>query len=76
MLPGWRTLDVPERRNAGGGAYVAIDTRSAPGGHLTMGKYREIARDLREPAKSLREAQPETFAAFGALHEATMADGE
>ncbi|MBK5289809.1 MAG: carboxymuconolactone decarboxylase family protein [Acidimicrobiia bacterium] len=41
-----------------------------------MGKYREIARDLREPAKSLREAQPETFAAFGALHEATMADGE
>ena len=40
-----------------------------------MGKYREIAKDLREPAKSLREAQPEVYAAFGALHEATMADG-
>ena len=27
-----------------------------------MGKYREIAKDLREPAKSLREAQPEAYA--------------
>lgn len=41
-----------------------------------MGKYREIARELREPARSLREAQPDTFAAFGTLHEASMRDGD
>ncbi len=40
-----------------------------------MGHYREVAADLREPTKSLRDALPEVWAGFGALHQAAVADG-
>jgi len=41
-----------------------------------MGHYRDVAADLREPTKALRNASPEVWAGFGALHQAAVADGE
>ena len=35
-----------------------------------------MLQDLREPTRSLRHATPETWAGFGSLHDAAMADGE
>jgi AhpD family alkylhydroperoxidase len=36
----------------------------------------ETLRELREPTRSLRNAMPGTWAAFTALHDAAMGDGE
>lgn len=41
-----------------------------------MAHYHEVLQELREPTKSLRRANPGPWSAFGALHEAAMADGE
>lgn len=40
-----------------------------------MGHYREVARALREPATSLRAANPEVWTAFGQLHQAAVTEG-
>lgn len=40
-----------------------------------MGHYRDVAADLREPTKSLRNASPDVWAGFGALHQAAVVDG-
>lgn len=37
--------------------------------------YREVANELREPTKALRDAIPEVWAGFGALHQAAVAEG-
>ena len=43
---------------------------------MTTRHSHEVLQDLREPTRSLRHAIPETWAGFGALHDAAMADGE
>jgi AhpD family alkylhydroperoxidase len=40
-----------------------------------MGEYKELLASLRAPTKSLREAIPEAWAGFGALHENAVSDG-
>lgn len=40
-----------------------------------MGHSRNIVGDLREPTKSLRNASPDVWSGFGALHQAAVADG-
>lgn len=40
-----------------------------------MGHYRDVAGELREATKSLRNASPETWGGFGAMHQAAVADG-
>ena len=37
--------------------------------------YRELVNELRQPTRDLRDAIPETWAAFGKLHEHAVADG-
>ncbi|MDZ4826480.1 MAG: carboxymuconolactone decarboxylase family protein [Actinomycetota bacterium] len=41
-----------------------------------MTHYHDVLKDLREPARSLRKAAPEVFAAFGDLHQRAVAEGE
>lgn len=38
-------------------------------------EYSEVITSLAEPTKSLREASPDVWAGFGALHKAAVADG-
>ena len=40
-----------------------------------MDQYREIIAELAGPTRELREAAPEAWAGFGALHAAAVADG-
>jgi AhpD family alkylhydroperoxidase len=40
-----------------------------------MGHYSEVVADLTGPTKSLRDASPDVWAGFGALHHAAVADG-
>ncbi len=40
-----------------------------------MGQYADVANDLRAPTRALRKAIPDTWAGFGALHQAAVADG-
>lgn len=40
-----------------------------------MGQYRQIADDLRQPTRELRDAIPETWAGFAQLHSQAVADG-
>lgn len=40
-----------------------------------MGTYREVISELKEPTRALRTASPDVWAAFGALHQAGVADG-
>jgi len=40
-----------------------------------MGEAQEVLDALRGPARSLRDAAPEAWAGFAALHQAAMADG-
>lgn len=40
-----------------------------------MGHFHDVASDLREPTKALRAAIPETWAGFGAMHQAAVAEG-
>lgn len=40
-----------------------------------MGHYTDVAADLRAPTRSLRQAIPDTWGAFGQLHQAAVADG-
>ena len=40
-----------------------------------MGRYGEVIKTLAEPTRSLRAATPETWAGFGQLHSAAVADG-
>ena len=40
-----------------------------------MGRYHDIADDLRQPTRELRRAIPDTWGAFGALHQQAVADG-
>jgi AhpD family alkylhydroperoxidase len=42
----------------------------------TMTTYTEVIEALKEPTRTLRRAQPDTWKGFGALHHAAMADGE
>lgn len=37
--------------------------------------YKELVNELRQPTRDLRDAIPETWAAFGKLHEQAVADG-
>lgn len=37
--------------------------------------YKELVNELRQPTRDLRDAIPETWAAFGKLHEHAVADG-
>lgn len=37
--------------------------------------YKELVNELRQPTRDLRDAIPETWAAFGKLHETAVADG-
>jgi AhpD family alkylhydroperoxidase len=41
-----------------------------------MGHHHEILDELRGPTKSLRRAVPDTWAAFVALHDQAVAEGE
>ena len=41
-----------------------------------MCRHHDVLRSLREPTKSLRNAIPDTWAGFVALHDAAVADGE
>ena len=41
-----------------------------------MGRHQDVLANLREPTRSLRQAIPETWAGFVALHEHAVADGE
>ena len=43
---------------------------------MTTRHSHEVLQDLREPTRSLRHAIPDTWAGFGALHDAAMAEGE
>ena len=43
---------------------------------MTTRHSHEVLQDLREPTRSLRHAIPETWAGFGSLHDAAMAEGE
>jgi AhpD family alkylhydroperoxidase len=40
-----------------------------------MGKARETIEELRAPTRSLREAAPEAWAGFAALHDGAIRDG-
>ena len=40
-----------------------------------MGHHHDVAADLRAPTRSLRNAIPEVWGGFGAMHEAAVADG-
>lgn len=40
-----------------------------------MGQYHEVADQLREPTRALRQAIPETWSAFVGLHGSAMAEG-
>lgn len=40
-----------------------------------MGRYRQIADDLRQPTRDLRDAIPDTWAGFAQLHSQAVADG-
>ena len=40
-----------------------------------MAAYREVISELREPTRSLRDASPDVWAGFGAMHQAALADG-
>ena len=40
-----------------------------------MGTYREVISELKEPTRSLRNASPEVWSGFGAMHQAAVADG-
>ena len=40
-----------------------------------MGEYRDLIRELREPTRSLRDASPEVWAGFGAMHQAAVGEG-
>lgn len=40
-----------------------------------MGYGRDVARELRKPARDLRHAVPEVYDGFGALSDAVLADG-
>jgi AhpD family alkylhydroperoxidase len=40
-----------------------------------MAHFHDVAAELRQPTRELRDAVPETWAAFGALHQAAVADG-
>ena len=40
-----------------------------------MSHFHEVAADLRQPTRELRQAIPETWAAFSQLHTSAMAEG-
>ncbi|HEX2850987.1 MAG TPA: carboxymuconolactone decarboxylase family protein [Acidimicrobiales bacterium] len=40
-----------------------------------MGHFTEVIDDLKEPTRSLRQAVPEPWAGFAALHQAAVAEG-
>lgn len=40
-----------------------------------MGEFKELIADLAGPTRDLREAAPEAWAGFAALHKAAVADG-
>jgi AhpD family alkylhydroperoxidase len=40
-----------------------------------MGHFHDVASDLRQPTRDLRQAIPETWAGFAELHRSAMADG-
>lgn len=40
-----------------------------------MTSYRQVADDLRQPTRDLRDAIPETWAGFAELHSHAVADG-
>lgn len=40
-----------------------------------MGHYHDVLSDLRGPARELRDAMPEAWAGFTALHKGAFADG-
>lgn len=61
-----------------GGAREDLRPFLAPGRERTlrtMEHYHEVLAELREPTRQLRQAIPETWAGFVALHDAAMADG-
>jgi AhpD family alkylhydroperoxidase len=41
-----------------------------------MARHHETLHELREPTRALRQAIPDTWAGFVALHDSAMADGE
>jgi AhpD family alkylhydroperoxidase len=40
-----------------------------------MGHWNDVSKDLLEPTRALREAIPETWSGFAALHKGAMAEG-
>lgn len=42
---------------------------------MTATHYHDVVQELRRPTRSLREAIPGTWRAFGGLHEAAMSEG-
>jgi AhpD family alkylhydroperoxidase len=46
------------------------DARATQGTH-----FHDVAADLRMPTRELRKAIPDTWAGFGAMHQAAVADG-
>lgn len=40
-----------------------------------MGRWNEVGKELSESTKALREAIPDTWSGFAALHKGAMADG-
>jgi len=40
-----------------------------------MGTHTDVIAELREPTRALRQAAPEAWAGFGALHDAALAEG-
>lgn len=41
-----------------------------------MGRYHDEISDLRQPTRDLRDAIPDTWAGFAALHEHAVSDGK
>ena len=42
---------------------------------MTMGHFSEVIEDLKEPTRSLAQASPDTWKAFGELHKAAVVEG-
>jgi AhpD family alkylhydroperoxidase len=40
-----------------------------------MGRYHDVAAELREPTRELRKAIPDTWAGFAEMHKSAMAEG-
>ena len=42
---------------------------------MTMGDYHQVIDDLAAPTRELRDAAPDAWSGFGALHKAAVAEG-